>query len=312
MTLAELAGDSLSVALVSKIERGLVNPSLPTLDHLAHRLGVTLSALFDDGTHSRAARLAEAHDAARARLLLGDPSGAAADSSAAVEEMQDSVGSTGPEVDALRSRLLGVAAEATFLAGQPGPAARLLMEASAAASAGGSAQASLVQAELAWVLGLLERRRGALADAQRTHTGALAILEAGTPAHPWWQYLRAGILSELGGLAEARGDFSLARDLIVRGASIAAGVAQASVPAHALLDEWSASSGANALAVSPSTGSVSPSASAAFALAVTAAADRLVRRLTQEAARLERAASTPVTPGQLWEASGKAERSHLA
>src|SRR6266508_4380555 len=71
MTLAQVAGDELSVALVSKIERGLVSPSLSTLEVLAQRLGVTPGALLEERRDRGGAAAAAA--AARTYVLLGDP-----------------------------------------------------------------------------------------------------------------------------------------------------------------------------------------------------------------------------------------------
>jgi transcriptional regulator with XRE-family HTH domain len=75
MTLAELAGDRLSISLVSKIERGLVRPSLPTLEYLAGRLGRSLAELIGgpgaEMPDDAAAGLSVAR--ARAELADGDP-----------------------------------------------------------------------------------------------------------------------------------------------------------------------------------------------------------------------------------------------
>src|SRR5438477_30881 len=62
MTLAELAGDRLSVSLISKIERGLVQPSLATLTYLAERLDLPLGDLLGGGAEALIglARLADA------------------------------------------------------------------------------------------------------------------------------------------------------------------------------------------------------------------------------------------------------------
>jgi transcriptional regulator with XRE-family HTH domain len=76
LTLADVAGKRLSVSLVSKIERDLVRPSLPTLEHLAERLGTTASALLgtaDGGSAGLALARAEAALAA----CRADPSPAA-------------------------------------------------------------------------------------------------------------------------------------------------------------------------------------------------------------------------------------------
>lgn len=51
MTQRELAGDRLSVSMISRIESGNVQPSFKTLTLIAHRLGVSL-AFFQDGQDS--------------------------------------------------------------------------------------------------------------------------------------------------------------------------------------------------------------------------------------------------------------------
>src|SRR5579884_2109396 len=85
MTLAELAGGDMSISLVSKIERGLVRPSLATLELLAERLGVHAGALIEGdaaavaetrGTPlplARAAAALAADDAAGALTELAVP-----------------------------------------------------------------------------------------------------------------------------------------------------------------------------------------------------------------------------------------------
>ena len=46
--LADVAGERLTVGMLSKIERGRVSPSLGTLRYLAGRVGVPLSVLFGE------------------------------------------------------------------------------------------------------------------------------------------------------------------------------------------------------------------------------------------------------------------------
>jgi transcriptional regulator with XRE-family HTH domain len=75
MTLAELAGDRLSVSLISKIERGLIQPSLATLDYLAQRLDVSPGELLGGAaaeTGTAALSIARARDA----LIREDPASA--------------------------------------------------------------------------------------------------------------------------------------------------------------------------------------------------------------------------------------------
>jgi hypothetical protein len=148
---------------------------------------------------------------------------------------------------------------------------------------------SLAQAELGWVLGLVERRRGALPEAERAWAAGVEVLDRATLPDPWTQYLRAATLAELGTLGEATGQYETARNLVARAASAAARVAQATGPAQALLDAWQRS------ADDPAYDEPLPAAAAvALTLAVVAAADRLARRMAEEAARLERVAFVPV------------------
>src|SRR5438067_70521 len=79
MTLAELAGDRLSVSLISKIERGLVQPSLATLTYLAERLDLPLGDLLGGGAerHSEGA-VGLALERARLALQVDDPPAALA------------------------------------------------------------------------------------------------------------------------------------------------------------------------------------------------------------------------------------------
>ncbi|HEY3111603.1 MAG TPA: helix-turn-helix transcriptional regulator, partial [Chloroflexota bacterium] len=75
MTLAELAGERLSISLISKIERGLVQPSLATLAYLAERLDLPLAELVggeDAGETERALAL----ERVRAALLNDEPAAA--------------------------------------------------------------------------------------------------------------------------------------------------------------------------------------------------------------------------------------------
>ncbi|HEY3080678.1 MAG TPA: helix-turn-helix transcriptional regulator [Chloroflexota bacterium] len=79
MTLAELAGERLSISLVSKIERGLVRPSLPTLEYLSERLGRPLAELIGGPpARGRDDDAALAAGRARADLAGGDPAAALA------------------------------------------------------------------------------------------------------------------------------------------------------------------------------------------------------------------------------------------
>lgn len=75
LTLKQLAGDRLSVAMVSRLERGDVMPSLDTLAYLARRLDVPLAWLVDPRGHQQAAAMGT-RDAGRALLRLGRPDAA--------------------------------------------------------------------------------------------------------------------------------------------------------------------------------------------------------------------------------------------
>ena len=281
LTLGDIAGETLSVGLLSKLERGLVRPSLETLEHVAARLGVPPGSLLVTDAELAATRARGALAAARAHLLLGDP--------AAAGRLARDAQATDGAAAAVRARLLAVGAEAALVAGEAAPAALLVRDASALIAAeGAGADRTCAQLETAWVLGALERRRGALDGAERTWGQCLGALEVPPDVHPWWQYLRASVLSELGGLAEARADRERARNLIARAASIATGLAHASAHAAALLGAWSsAESAADMESREP------PLPHAALTLALVAAAERLGRRLTLEAARLERAVWAP-------------------
>src|SRR5262245_11239970 len=162
LTLADLGGSELSAGMVSKIERDLVTPSLRTLEYLAGRLGEPLSALFEDEQERAAATTATASRCAQALLWLGDPAAAA---SAAEAGLQGALPSFA------RARLLGIAAEALLAAGNAAAATERVLEASRLTTAAhGEASLAhagpdagvrqLTQAHLAWLLGLLERRRG--------------------------------------------------------------------------------------------------------------------------------------------------------
>jgi transcriptional regulator with XRE-family HTH domain len=288
MTLAALAGDKLSIALVSKIERGIANPSLATLDYLARRLDVSVGLLLDGAISRRAASRA-ALDRARSRLLLGDPAGAAIEAEAAA----------GEAAGVLRARLGGVAAEAHLTANRSDRVAQLLQEASAVLGALPIAQAdtyevTLSRAELSWTLGLAARSHGALGDAHRAWAASLGLLESLPHLAPSDQYLRAAVMGELGTLYERNGEYETARNLVARAASVAANLAQASGPAQALL----ALEGAGEPVRLPSPVStlrddlVHPLPAMALGLAAVAAAERLSRHLTIEVTRLERAATT--------------------
>ncbi|HEV2124658.1 MAG TPA: helix-turn-helix transcriptional regulator [Chloroflexota bacterium] len=289
MTLAELAGDDLSVALISKIERDLVNPSLSTLRYLADRLGVSLGQLFEEET-VRSSRARAALDLARARLLLGDPAGAASEATLAAK-MADGV---------LRARLLALTAEASFVAGQTAGLIEMLTEAQDLLNSDSSCS-HLARAEVNWVLGSVERRRGARANAQRFWTGALEHLGSHAHLDPAHLYLQASIMADLGTLHEVSGAYETARNFVARASTLASSLTQATGPAQALLTRASlfglaARDDHKAPGVDPLSRQedlVFPTPTIALSLAAIAAADRLARRLAQEIARLERSSAAP-------------------
>src|SRR5579884_3897664 len=186
MTLAELAGGDMSISLVSKIERGLVRPSLATLDRLAERLGVSTAELLG-GAASRTvdtdaalalarARAALAHNDAPAALealaadrLAGDPLASALRAAALLELDRDD--------EALQ------AADAVVRRARPGPGD------TAMAMAEASVRALLVRAEAL-------ARAGRLDEAQEAYGRALGL------APEEWPDARADALLGLARLAE--------------------------------------------------------------------------------------------------------------
>lgn len=344
LRLADLAGDGLSLGMLSKIERGRVSPSLATLQYLAQRLGVPLARLFEG--ESPGAGAWEALDAARAVLWLGDPVGASerALSLAGGGQALHGPGSEGGPGALMRAAAIGLAAEALLERGNAQGAAGHLMEASAilksqapglpsqgssrsAPAAGhgltgapgaprpdGATDASgrgmpwdcvaLVEAHLAWVLGLLERRRGQTALAERSWSRCLELLEhTGGDGHsfPGWEprsggsstppgrqpgavsaVLRARALLELGALHQATGAGHTARNFLVRAGTVLRWLVDPGAVARALL----------AQADAPAQGLGGPPAreSAPVALAAVAIARRLAEQVTHDLARLDRIA----------------------
>ena len=266
MTLAQVAGGKLSVALVSKIERGLVSPSLSTLGVLVERLGVRPAALLEE-------------EPARAREVAAG----------ALESVAGSV----------RVGLLAALAEAALAAGSSGAAAERVLEASrllsagqeAAAAGGGGGDGGEARAALAWVLGLLERRRGDRAAAQRSWAACLEALEAldtwapsgGQGADgargPWAWLLRARVRLELAALHELEGAPETARIFVLAAAD---GLRRLADPATAALELLQRGGPAGAGEGKGGGGDV------ALALAVCACAARLLDQAEHSLARLER------------------------
>jgi transcriptional regulator with XRE-family HTH domain len=173
MTLASLAGDRVSVSLISRIERGLVRPSLTTLSFLAERLGTDVASLVGGASGEEVLALARAVFAA-----TGDDPAAVVVATA---------GLASAEARLLRARALAAQGrddEAFIELG--------MLEA--------SAEAELLMAELA-------ARRGARDEAQERYRRALGHLPS-TAAD-----LRAEALCGLAGMADAGGGRATARSL---------------------------------------------------------------------------------------------------
>ncbi|MBI3973403.1 MAG: helix-turn-helix domain-containing protein [Chloroflexi bacterium] len=336
LTLSGLAGDQLSPGLVSKIERGLVSPSLQTLHHIAERLGLPLAELFTED-HGKASSTAASLHAARALLLLGDPETAArvALDAAGHIEAGDGTSTVPTAIRAARARLLGLAAEASLAAGNTTEAAQRLAEASrvlaapsgaptsapssragsidATGSAGpagpvagspgpaspgrqdGSADTDAAQAELAWVLGALERRRGNRQGAARSWGRALDLLEARRHASLGTALLLARVLADLGSLHESEGAHETARNFLTRALVVLAQVTDPAAAARRLLVDWTGPATVSAGSTMPvDAHPCPPEAAAAAGLAVVAAAARLSEKVAYDLGRLDRTVfSTP-------------------
>lgn len=363
LRLADLAGDGLSLGMLSKIERGRVSPSLTTLQYLAERLGVPLADLFAAAPEMEGRE--KALGAARAALWLGDPVAAAeralalSDAAGRVPGGAASVpGSTGGVESGgaaalLRAAALGIAAEALLEQDHAVPATAHLVAASAILRSlpvarpltpvdpvpgevlgGGSGKetppggralgvaeghATVVEAHLAWVLGLLERQRGQTAGAQRSWSHCLELLEgddghrpgvvdrgatAGVPvapSSPVAAVLRARALLALGGLHEALGAPETARNFDARAGAIVRWMADPAAFARSLLATTGGSRqgtqpappGGSLPGVQASMPVVGLDASggagsAVEVLAAVALARRLAEQVSQSLARLDR------------------------
>jgi transcriptional regulator with XRE-family HTH domain len=285
LTLAALAGDSLSVALVSKIERGLVTPSLNTLYYLAERLDIAAAGLLQEPDGAREGIGAVQVAAARAHLLLGDVLAASRHAAGAAQrELPLSV----------RARLAAVHAESLLAVGNAGEAAACLLQGStlvadlaeAAAPSGGARPVQMATAELAWALGLLERRRGSRSAAQRAWARCLEALETAHPGDLWAQLLAARTQVELAALHEVEAALETAYQFLLRATPMLAWLADPAGSAQVVLaaaDGTGASDGQDAAALAPLSG--------ALALAITVAASRLAPQAARDLARLERGAS---------------------
>jgi len=282
LTLAALAGDELSVALVSKIERGLVSPSLKTLAYLASHLDVSPARLLEDDTVQRAAATTVA--VARAHLLLGDPATAAQRAAEALVAH--------PPL-AMRARLLAVQAEALLASGRTGEAAASVLQGSGLVAPddahrrqGVASEGQIAAAELAWTLGLLERRRGNRPAAHLAWVRCLDALAAAPATNLSLQLLAARAQVELAALHEVDGALETAHHFLTRAATSLERLADSAAAARGLL--------AAAGDERAKEGVAAPEAPAvpagALALAAAAAAKRLVVQVKRDLARLERAA----------------------
>lgn len=318
LRLVDVAGERLTAGMLSKIERGRVSASLGTLRYLAGRLGVPLASLFDssgrgdghggvagDRTAPAApAALGAALGAARAALWLGDPADAERRAAAVA-------GAIGPDGHPrLRAAALGAAAEAALERGSAESATRRLTAASEVLAAAPpqdgvpDAARGAVEAHLAWVLGLLERRRGRLDGAARAWTQGVERLGGGedTAGGAGATLLRARLLLELGGLHAVAGTPQTAGSLIrravlaLRWLQDAGAVARDALTAHpAALDapEPEAAADAPDAPDAPDAGEavVEVLAAVAFARRLEERAQRELTRLDRP--QLRRASGTP-------------------
>ncbi|UUW90412.1 helix-turn-helix domain-containing protein [Pimelobacter simplex] len=78
MTQAQVAGDDVSAAYLSRIEDGQRRPEAGLLERMANRMGVTLEDLLLDVPRDKVHELRLAVDHARLSLISGDPDGALA------------------------------------------------------------------------------------------------------------------------------------------------------------------------------------------------------------------------------------------
>jgi transcriptional regulator with XRE-family HTH domain len=285
MTLAQLAGTELSVGLVSRIERGLVAPSLATLATVARRLGVPLASLFsaDEPDPAAPPPAADALRAAQATIVVGDAAGAG--------RLAAGAATRAAEAPLLRARLLAVAAEAEVLAGNLGTAAAHLAGASGSLLVSGPDGGEVIaQAELSFVLGLAGRRRGDRAAAERAWTAALDFLERVQEAGPTERLLQGRLLLEMAALNDAAGALETARNFLARAAAVLAPLADPAQQARQALASagWLPPAPAPGDAAAGRRPISSQAVDVAAALAVVAAAMRSADRAAQDLTRLDR------------------------
>jgi hypothetical protein len=193
-----------------------------------------------------------------------------------------------------------VAAEAALERGETQESAGLVAAASAvlpAARAGpsgvGAPRLGAVEAHLIWVLGLLERRRGRAALAERSWSHCLDVLESLPGTAPGERLLRARVLCELGGLHGAAGSVQGARLFLIRAGEV---LRRLGDPEEVARDLLIASGQASAPASTDGrTGGRGAAVDerggrAAEVLAAVAAARRLREQLARDLARLDGAA----------------------
>src|SRR5262245_26412374 len=232
MTLAELAGERLSISLVSKIERGLVRPSLPTLEYLAGRLGRPLAELV--GGRPPAGRDdAAALSALRARVDL-----AVGDHAAALAALADADGAEAAALRAAALLALDRDDEALAELKRAGPghdavlAARLELlrghllsrrgladaaqEALGRALRGLPGDAADARAEALLGMARLAETAGAGATARSLYAQALAELAQATAVER-----RIAVLRRRAAAAEKGGDPAAAREALAAAAEIA-------------------------------------------------------------------------------------------
>lgn len=204
MTLAELAGKELSAGLLSKIERGLVRPSLETLLLLARRVDKPPSYFLDhleEGSKASPPDLAAGRALAEGRALLA--LGAVGDAAARFEAATQA-----PQVHQRAEALIGRGF--ALLAGNRLSEARELLEAGARLAEAAPPAAAL----RAWgLLGLgnCSQRAGAASHALALLQQAIAAAEAAANEDGWTHDIRAAALAAMAAIHRGRGENETAR-----------------------------------------------------------------------------------------------------
>jgi transcriptional regulator with XRE-family HTH domain len=304
-----LAGDTISVATVSRIEHGAIEPSLPTLRYLAGRLGCSLADLLledDLDTEARAA-LTEVE----AWRLLGRPM-------AAWEAGRPAVAALEAEEQALPSRRLPETA----------PRRRLEWAVVQAQVALGAAASSALDPMIrearqvgdGWAVARLATARSTALDAET----AISLLQAALAALPITadesldhRVDRADLLLHLARRQETSGAGETARALYTQVVALSDVFQHPEVVAARLFDDAQRPRGAAPSTAPARPGSTVPVAlpirSAGLAIALTVAGTRLrraamldlarldlhARRLAEGARRLRQAQSATEVPADL-------------